>query len=253
MSFNSDLILIENRLKDGWNKKGPGIMIFLGSIGMVASVVSAVKETPKAMKLLEARKEHEGRELTRIETVDTTWKTYLPTGLLMIASLGSIYCGSHELIKRGTVLSAAYLLADNQFSEYREKVKEVVGPKKEQAIRDEIAKDRIESAPVQTREVIITSKGDTLCYDTYSGRYFKADIDELKRIQVDLGNRLLTETYITINDYFDCIGLEPLKYGEEMGWQVGDRIEFDFSSQLATDGTPCLVVDYKISPLYSMS
>ena len=31
------------------------------------------------------------------------------------------------------------------------------------------------------KEVIITSKGDTLCYDSVSGRYFKSDIGTIKK------------------------------------------------------------------------
>ena len=53
-------------------------------------------------------------------------------------------------------------------------------------MRDAIAKDRIDKNPVSSREVIITEKGNTLCYDAVSGRYFKSDIDKLKRLKSSL-------------------------------------------------------------------
>ncbi|MFR8351429.1 MAG: DUF6353 family protein [Blautia obeum] len=45
-------------------------------------------------------------------------------------------------------------------------------------MKDAVAKDKVEKNPVVTREVIITEKGNTLCYDAISGRYFKSDIEK---------------------------------------------------------------------------
>ena len=54
----------------------------------------------------------------------------------------------------------------------RKKVVEAVGEKKEKKIQDAVAKERIDSHPVGTSQIIITGKGSELCYDTVSGRYF---------------------------------------------------------------------------------
>ena len=47
------------------------------------------------------------------------------------------------------------------------------GEKKHETVKDAITRDKIEKNPVVTREIIITEKGNTLCYDAISGRYFK--------------------------------------------------------------------------------
>ena len=103
-----------------------------------------------------------------------------------------------------------------------------------------------------TREVIITEKGNTLCYDAISGRYFKGDIDKIKKAEYELNRQMRDEMYISLNDFYYEIGLDNIKIGDELGWNIDDGyIDLSFSSQLASDGTPCLVIDYSIAPRYN--
>lgn len=47
------------------------------------------------------------------------------------------------------------------------------------------------------------------------------------------------------------IALPETKLGDELGWHVDNGlVDLRFSSQLAEDGTPCLVIDYQIAPKY---
>jgi hypothetical protein len=142
-------------------------------------------------------------------------------------------------------------LSESTLKEYQEKVIETVGERKEQAVRDSIAKDKVTNNPVENREVIITDKGNTLCYDAVSGRYFKSDIDKLKKAENDLNRRMMSEMYISLNDFYEEIGLDTIGIGDDIGWNIDKGyMELDFSSQLATDGTPCLVVSYRYEPRY---
>ena len=47
------------------------ILTCIGGVGVVATVVTAVKATPKAMALIEEAKEEKGADLTKVETVIT--------------------------------------------------------------------------------------------------------------------------------------------------------------------------------------
>ena len=52
------------------------------------------------------------------------------------------------------------------------------------------------------------------------------------------------EMYISLNEFYYAIGLDGIKVGEDLGWNIDTGyIELDFSSQLAKDDTPCLVID----------
>jgi hypothetical protein len=59
------------------------------------------------------------------------------------------------------------------------------------------------------------------------------------------------EMYISLNEFYYEIGLNPISIGDDIGWNI-DRgyIELNFSSQLTDDGNPCLVIDYQVAPRY---
>ena len=78
--------------------------------------------------------------------------------------------------------------------------------KKEQSVKDAIAKDKLEQNPIVSREVIITEKGNTLCYDVISCRYFRSDIDKIKKIENELNRRMRDDMYISLNDFYYELG-----------------------------------------------
>ena len=112
-------------------------------------------------------------------------------------------------------------------------------------------KGRIEKKPVSNSQVFISKKGNTLCFDPISGRYFKSDIDHIKRSVNELNRRMLTEMYISLNELYDELDINHIEIGDDLGWNI-DRglIDIDFSSQIADDGTPCIVLDFSIEPRY---
>lgn len=235
------------------SKHSPEILTGIGIVGMVTTTVLAVQATPKAIKLIEEKKRQECVEkLTPVETVKTTWKCYIPAAATGITSITCLVGASSVNARRNTALAAAYKISETALTEYREKVVETIGEKKEQAVRDAVAKEKIEKNPVNQREIIVTGKGDTLCYDTLFGRYFKSDIEKLKRIENELNRRMRDEMYISLNEFYYEVGLEEVAAGHDLGWNI-DRgyIELDFSSQLTTDGTPCLVVGFSTPPKYA--
>ena len=105
-----------------------------------------------------------------------------------------------------------------------------------------------------TKEVIITGKGGTLCYDVISGRYFKSDIDKMQKIENQLNKRMMTSMYCSLNEFYSEVGLTSTDVGDELGWNIEEGlIDLYFSSQLSEDGQPCVVVNYMIPPKYGYS
>ena len=69
----------------------PQILLGIGIGGMVGAVATAIKSTPKAMTKIEDKKEElEKDKLNVKETVQTTWKCYAPTVILMILSTACV-------------------------------------------------------------------------------------------------------------------------------------------------------------------
>lgn len=239
-------------VRTAMQKHSPEILTGIGIAGMITTVIMAVRATPKALILLEEKKtEKESDKLTVPETVKTAWTCYIPSAIVGSVSIMCLVGASSVNVRRNAALATAYTLSESALREYQEKVVETIGEKKEQAVRDAIAKDKLDKNPVTRREVIITTKGDTLCYDAISGRYFKSDIEKIRKAENELNRRMRDEMFISLNDFYYEIGLSGTDLGDELGWNI-DRgyIDLDFSSQLADDGTPCLVIRYSLSPQY---
>lgn len=234
-------------------KYSPGILTGIGIAGMIGATFMAVKATPKALYLIETKKEEvEVEELTPVETIKTCWTCYIPATLTTVLSAVCLIGASTVSAKRNAALATAYSISEAALREYQEKVVEVIGEKKEKAVRDAVAKDQIERDPVTKSEVvIIDSNSNTLCYEPLSGRYFKSTIDKIKKAEIKLDRQMIQEMYVSLNDFYWEIGLDGTDLGDQMGWNLSKGyMDLSFSSQLADDGTPCAVIVYGIPPVY---
>lgn len=250
-------------------KHSPEILTGIGVTGMITTTVLAVKATPKALELIEEEKNRQNRELVEealakelehceqitklnlIEVVKVAWKPYIPAVTLGIASVSCIVGASAVNHKRNAALATAYAISERTLVKYRDKVIETLGEKKDKEIKEKIAQDQVNENKVSDAQVILTSKGDTLCLDSISGRYFKSDIDKIRKVVNELNRQLLTQNYISLNELYYELGLEPIKTGSYLGWNVYDGlIELDIKACLAEDDQPCLVIGFNMEPKY---
>lgn len=242
-------------VKSAMVKNAPGILVGVGIVGMAGTTILAVKATPKAMMLIETKKrELEVESLTPVETVKTTWKCYIPAAVTGVMSTACLIGASSVSARRNAALATAYNLTRVALTDYKDAVVETIGEKKEQVVRDAVAKKKVERDPVQNTEVVVTERGTTLCYDAVFGRYFRSDIDTIKRAVNELNRSIVSSMYASLNEFYDEIGLPPIEIGDKLGWNIDDgQIEVDFSSQLASDNTPCLVISFNVAPDYGYS
>ena len=253
-------------------RKSPEILTGIGVAGFVTTTVLAVKATPKALMLIEEEKRRQNRKImddaiknecdtcNRIEklkpteVIKTCWKCYIPSLITGVASAACIIGASSVSARRTAALATAYKLSETALTEYKDKVIETVGEKKEQIIRDKIDKDHIDRDPVSKKEVILTKAGETLCYDSLSGRYFKSDIEQIKKAVNELNKTMLRDMYVSLNEFYDELDLTHTDMGAQIGWNIDNGlVEVDFSSQIAEDGTPCIVIRFDMPPKYDYS
>lgn len=234
-------------------KHSPEILTGIGIAGMVTTTVLAVRATPKATQLIEAKKnENETDKLTAVETVKTTWKCYIPAVVTGAFSISCLVGASATNLRRNAALATAYKLSETALIEFKDAIAETIDEKKIQEVRDKVAEKRIEKNPVSKTDVIMTDKGTTLCYDSLSGRYFYSDMDSLKKAENELNRQIINNMYQSLNDFYDLLGIEYSRMGDEVGWNLDNgTVELSFSSQLADDGRPCLVVDFNHAPEYN--
>lgn len=241
-------------LKTTVTKHSPEILIGLGIAGMISTTILAVRSTPKAVKLIEEAKKEKKAELTALETVKVAWKCYIPSFVVGTASIGCIVGGNSMNLKRNAALATAYAISESAFSEYKDKVVHQIGEKKEKEIKDAIAQDHLDKNPVTNNEIIITEKGNTLCYDKLSGQYFKSDKEKIMKAENEINRQMRYDNYVSLNEFYNLLGLNESDIGNEIGWNIDSGyVEITFSSKLASDGTPCLVMDYAVAPKYDFN
>lgn len=232
-------------------KHSPEILTGIGVAGMITTTVLAVKATPKALYLIDEAVEEKNDDLTAIETIKVAWKPYLPAVITGVMSVTCIIGASAVNTKRNAALATAYTISENALLTYRDKVIETIGEKKEKEIRNKVAQDKIDKEPVSKAQVFVTPKGNTLCMDDITGRYFRSDIEAIKKAVNELNRQMMQQNYISLNELYSAIGLEPISTGNRLGWNI-DRgfIEVDFNTCLADNDEPCIVVEYSESPYY---
>ena len=232
----------------------PEILTGIGIAGMITTTILAVRATPKALELIDDKKNELGmyptEKLHPIEVVKTTWKCYLPATITGVTSVACLIGASSVNSRRNAALATAYNLSASALTEYKTKVIETVGEKKEQLIRDKVAEERISKEPVNQSAIIVSGNGNTRCFDTITKRRFVSDIESINKIVNELNRRMINgEDYISLNEFYYELGLDGSSIGDELGWNVSTGlIELDFSAQLDTDGTPCIVIDYTVAP-----
>lgn len=241
-------------------KNSPTILTGIGVAGLITTTAMAVKATPKALLILEEEKYNREKECENIgesapisakDMILLTWKCYLPAAIVGTITIACIISANSINLRRNAALAGLYSLSETALKEYQAKVVETIGKNKERAIKDDLAKDKIMKNPVSEREIVITGNGETLCYDAMSGRYFKSDIEEIRRVINKLSRDMMSDMNITLNEVYNELGLKSTKIGDMVGWHIDDGlIEPDFSSQLTENGTPCLVLDFREEPRY---
>lgn len=240
------------RVEATLTKHSPEILTGIGISGMITTTVLAVKATPKALMLLEDARYEKGSALKPVEKVKAAWKPYVPAAVTGTVSIACLIGANSVHTRRTAALAAAYQLSETALAEYREKVVETLGEKKEKAVREKISKDRVEKQPVSTSEVYITNKGDTLFLDPLSKRYFKSDIELIRRAENNLNKQMLQDIsgYVSLNDFYGEIDLAYTDVGYDLGWNTDKLIDLDFHPVMTEDGKPCIAIDYITPPKY---
>ena len=65
---------------------------------------------------------------------------------------------------------------------------------------------------------------------------------------------MITDMYVSLNDFYYEIGLQEIKLGDNLGWSVNKGlIDINIDPphyQQAENGEPCIVLDYIVPPYY---
>lgn len=226
----------------------PEILTALGVSGVITTAYLAAKASFRAADVIRESEAEYGyatdkKENFKIRT-KLVWKYYVPAGISGALTIGCVVCASKANGKRTTAAVTAYSLTERAFTEYREKVVEQIGKGKEQGIRDEIAQDRVTRESSGSREVLVVGSGTVLCCDMHTMRYFRSDMESLKKAENAINSKILRDDYVAVNEFYELVGLPYTTSSGHIGWTSDKLMELRFSTVLADGGEPCLAFEY---------
>jgi hypothetical protein len=231
----------------------PTILTVIGVTGTVATAVLAAKGAFKADEIL--RREagdrifHEGelQPLEVKEKVEKTWQCFVPAAISGIATVTCIVAANRVSSHRAEALASAYLISQKAAQEYKNKVLEKLGEKKEREIRDEITQKHVNENPPSM--ALIVASDNVLCLDAHSGRYFTSDMVTIGKAVNDTNFQILNNDYASLTDFWDRIGLQKTSESDEVGWNTDKGLEVEYSGAITPDGKPCIAVEFRTLPL----
>ena len=238
---------VSNKLK----KASPTILTCVATIGVVATAVLAVKATPKAIQLLETATDEKGEELSKLEIVEVAVLPYIPAALVGISTIACIF-GISVLNKRNQAsLASAYAMLHQSYQKYRKAANSVYGADADSKIKAEMAKDAYISADGYS---MYSLDGDVeseriLCYDTHSSRYFTTTMAAVLNAEYHLNRNLILRGWVTLNEFYEFIGIDGILNGDEIGWCMDELMEggvmwldFENNRTKMNDGMECVVI-----------
>lgn len=242
------------KVKHALGKKSPVILTATGIVSMGTAIFFAGKGTVKAVKLVEEKERELDVDLTTKAKVQECWKCYIPSAATAIFGTACLI-GAHSVhARRNAAIVTAYKLSETALMEFKETVSEEFGEEKAKEIKEKITKKHINENPVTKSNVIITDSGEQLCYDGVSGRYFKSDLNTIKKAINEVNRHMTYEMYVSLSEFYDELNLPHTDVSDHLGWNLDDGLlDISFGSMIADDGRPCITLEYHVAPKYDFA
>lgn len=228
-----------NRMQILFKRHSSTILTVISSLGVVGTTILAVKATPKALQLIEEAKKDKQSELTRLEVVKTTWKTYIPTTISGLSTIACIFGANYLNLRNQASLMSAYALLNNSYKEYVEKSKELTSNDGQTVnVMHGIAKSKFD-------QNIVLDEDKKLFFDFHSMRYFESTLEDVLKAEDELNQQFAATDCASVNDFYRYLGIEPIESGDYIGWASdGNYFEITFNHeriQLNDDLECCLI------------
>lgn len=228
------------------------ILSGLAVTGVVTTSVLAVKATPSALEDVRDFEENTkgGLKATPWEMVKVSWRNYVPAAISAGTTIITIISAQRINNRRQVVLMSALAMGETAYSEYKDKVKEVLGAKKEEEVRNSISEDRVKKSPPTENAIHLTGNGGTLFFEPLSGRYFKSDVEKVRKAVNEINFELTHHDHASLNDFFSFVDLPRVDMGDELGWNIDRLLEIRIVAHMMDNDakTPCLALEYSTSP-----
>ena len=226
------------------------ILSIIGAVGTISTAVLAVKETPKAMKLIIEAQDEKGEELTFTEAVQVAWKPYIPAIMSCFGTISCIFLSNYLNAKSQASLMSAYALLDNTFKEYKKATGEIYGEDSNKKIELKMEENKLQTL------VLDIDNDDVLFFDINSLMFFESSLHKVMQAECYILHKLKVWGTASLNDYYRVLGLPEQSYGDKLGWtslEANDvygypELEFKYEKVTMSNGIECVNITTTIEP-----
>lgn len=260
--FKSIKTLAEATVKSA--KTHSPLLLNLAGAGFVISAIPVAIKNHEKYQTLRAATEHgkrmEGKPdtLTKKDVIVCAAKAYWPTCLLIAAGLGCFFGSSYILHSRVVSATAAAVASAAAYTELKDATREIAGSEVQEAIDKKIAEVNAKRMPEDMEEQVsfkekMTESEDVgqVFYEPFTGRYFQATVQDIRAAVNDINADLNRGDEVTLNDFFDYIGLDSVEVGNCFVWtqDIEGLAEIMWDAYLTPGHSkPCLTLEYKHGP-----
>lgn len=236
----------------------PIVLTAASAVGVVATAVLTAKCTTKAEKILSRSRTKYGGATK--ETVIDICRCYAPAIACGTATVVCIVSNGVLTCKQQKALTGACMLARESLGRYQSKVKELYGPETHQHVIDELCKEDLDDVHVtssgffgsETLDFEGVSEDEPIhtFYDEFSNRYFDSTIEHVLQAEYHLNRNWALGDAVTVNDFYEFLGLCGLADGDNMGWDWEMGISWlDFNHRVIhKNGEKVLVIEMVFTP-----
>lgn len=236
-------------------RSSPTILTVVASVGVIVTTITAVRATPKAVKMLKEAELEKGENLTKVEIIRVAGPSYIPSALLGISTIVCIFGANALNQKKQASLMSAYVMLNESYKQYRKSAKIVYGEDADDKIHVEMAKDAMVATydwGYQVYNMDMDSESERLLfYDLSSKKYFRTTMAAVLNAQYHVNRNLAIRGDCSLNEYLSFLGVEGIDGGDDLGWDISYMVEemdcywLDFDNYKSTleDGLECIMID----------
>jgi hypothetical protein len=238
-----------NEIVGAVKERGSLILAVISVGGVFATGIFAAKGGLEAEKILAERDQLYLEENSDQEEVDEngepveqtfvpasfrekfglTWRCYVPAGISGVITIACIIGNQYISTKQIAALTASvgFLMANR--NQLEDAIREKYG---EDALQELKQKIKLRKPEKEIIKCIAeeTGKGNLLCFDGYSGRWFRSNEDAVVQAIKAFSDMVKAGGYVSWNDLFRLYGIEESHFGFQWGYPSdGDGLGYDYS------------------------
>lgn len=227
----------------------PGILTGLAVAGTVTTAVLTGKATYSATMEIEGQRDSDHpHEFSAKEKARMVWKEFIPPAIAGVATITCIIAANHIGTRRTAAIAAAFKLSEQLTEEYKERVVKTLGAQKEEKMRSELAADRMARTPGS--DLIIIAGSESIFYDEMSGRFFKAEMENVRKAVNDVNYKVNNYYCASLSDFYEQLNLPRTDFSDSVGWNTDGLLEVQYAATLLPDGRPAISISFNNVPIH---